>query len=358
VIQFRTMPWFVWLLLFSTCPQTWAAKIECIAGCKANADPGLARGAKLDEPFGVAFDRVGNGYICEHEGQKILKIDSRGLVNPFAGLGVLSFGSKNQQTDQAVFNHPHGLIITKDEQMLVADTLNHRVQKINLKSGEISTIAGTGKPGFSGDGGPAIQAAFNGIYAIDADRAANKIYLVDLENRRVRWMDLKTGVIRTLAGNGERGVPTDGAEATKAPLVDPRAVTVDAEGNVYILERGGNALRRVDSRGKITTLIAPADRGPEIDRDLNGPKHLCIDLQGNVIIADTENHLIRKYSPQTRKLTVIAGTGEKGDRLVPDDPLKTQLDRPHGVVVNSRGELYISDSENNRILRVTTRSLP
>jgi NHL repeat len=358
VIQFRTMPWLVWLLLFSACPQTWAAKIDCIAGCKANVDPGLARGAKLDEPFGVAFDRVGNGYVCEHEGQKILKIDSRGFLSPFAGLGVLSFGSKNQQTDQAVFNHPHGLIVTKDEHMLVADTLNHRVQKIGLKSGEISTIAGTGKPGFSGDGGPAIQATFNGIYAIDANRAADKIYLVDLENRRVRWMDLKTGVVRTLAGNGERGAPMDGAEATKAPLVDPRAVTVDAKGNVYILERGGNALRRVDSRGKITTLIAPGNSGPEKDRDLNGPKHLCIDLQGNVIIADTENHLIRKYSPQTRKLTVMAGTGEKGDRLVPDDPLKTQLDRPHGVVVNSRGELYISDSENNRILRVTTPSQP
>jgi len=352
------MPWLVWLLYFSTCPQAWAAKIECIAGCNANVDSGLARGAKLVEPFGVAFARVGNGYICEHEGQKILKIDSRGSVSPFAGLGVLSFGSKNQWTDQAVFNHPHGLIITKDDQMLVADTLNHRVQKINLKSGEISTIAGTGKPGFSGDGGPAIQAAFNGIYAIDANRAADKIYLVDLENRRVRWMDLKSGVVRTLAGNGERGVPTDGAEATKAPLFDPRAVTVDAKGNVYILERGGNALRRVDNRGKITTLIPPAKSSPEIDPPLNGPKHVCMDLQGNVIIADTENHLIRKYSSRTRKLTAIAGTGEKGDRLVTDDPLKTQLSRPHGVVVNSRGELYISDSENNRILRVTTRSLP
>jgi DNA-binding beta-propeller fold protein YncE len=243
--------------------------------------------------------------------------------------------------------------------MYVADTLNHRVQKIDLKSGEISTIAGTGKPGFSGDDGPATLAAFNGIYAIDVNQAADRLYLVDLENRRVRWIDLKSGVVRTLAGNGEKGVPTDGAEAVNAPLVDPRAVTVDLGENVYILERGGNALRMVDSKGKVTTLIGSGEgaRPTNLGLDLNGPKHLCMDLQGNVIIADTENHLIRKYSPETRKLTFIVGTGEKGSRLVPDDPLQTQLDRPHGVFVDGKGKLYISDSENNRVLCLTTASL-
>src|SRR5262249_44363256 len=245
MIQRRRMEGLVGLLLLSSCSRVWADKIDCIAGCGASVDAGLARGARLNEPFGMAFDQSGNGYVCEHEGQKILKIDSHGFIGPFAGLGVLSFGSKNQQTDQAVFNHPHGLIVTKDQQILVADTLNHRIQRINLKSGEMSTIAGTGKPGFSGDGGPATQAAFNGIYAIDASWGGDKIYLVDRENRRVGWIDLRSGVVRTLAGNGEGGVPGEGEEAAKAPLVDPRAVTVDAKGNVYILERGGNALRMV-----------------------------------------------------------------------------------------------------------------
>jgi sugar lactone lactonase YvrE len=325
----------------------------------------LAKGARLNEPFAMALDRAGNGYVCEHEGQKILKIDSRGFISPFAGLGVLSFDGKSRETDQATFNHPHSLVIAKDQRMYVADTLKHRVQKINLKSGEISTLAGTGRPGFSGDGGPATEAAFNGIYAVDVNQAADRIYLADLENRRIRWIDLKSGVVWTLAGNGEKGIPTDGAEAVNAPLVDPRAVTVDSKGNVYILERGGNALRVVDSRGKVTTLIGSAAKGGsathsslERDPDLNGPKHLCMDPQGNVIIADTENNLIRKYSPATKKLTLIAGTGEKGDRLVPDNPLKTQLARPHGVFVDSKGALYISDSENNRILRMTTRTLP
>jgi DNA-binding beta-propeller fold protein YncE len=363
VIRFTMMIWFLSCVLVPGCVQALTVRIECVAGCGAGFDSGLAKGAKLNEPFGIAFDEVGNGYICEHEGQKIIKVDSDGFISPFAGLGVLSFGGKTRQTNQASFNHPHGVVIARDQQMYVADTLNHRVQKINLKSGEISTIAGTGKPGFSGDGGLAIRATFNGIYAIDANQAADRIYLADLENRRVRWIDLKSGVVRTLAGNGEQGVPTDGAEAVNAPLVDPRAVTVDSKGNVYILERGGNALRMVDTRGKITTLVGPTNsKSPhsslEINPDLNGPKHLCVDRQGNVIIADTENHLIRKYSFETRKLTVIAGTGEKGDDLVPDNPLKTQLDRPHGVFMHSSGALYISDSENNRILRMTTQPSP
>jgi hypothetical protein len=364
MIQSTVMTWVVSFLFASTCLQARAAKIECIAGCGTGFDVGSAKGARLNEPFGVAFDQKGDGYICEHEGQKIIKVDSQGLIGPFAGFGVLSFGGKTQQTNQAAFNHPHGLVIAKDQQMYVADTLNHRVQKIDLKSGEISTIAGTGEAGFSGDGGPAIRAAFNGIYSLDVTQAGDRIYLADLENRRIRWVDLKSGVVRTLAGNGAQGVPADGVDAVNAPLVDPRAVAVDSTGKVYILERGGNALRVVDNRGKITTLIGPSkDRksphsSPETNPDLNGPKHLYVDRQRNVIVADTENHLVRKYDPNNKKLTVIAGTGEKGDRLVPDDPLKTQLNRPHGIFVHSTGALYISDSGNNRILKMTTQSSP
>jgi sugar lactone lactonase YvrE len=116
----------------------------------------------------------------------------------------------------------------------------------------------------------------------------------------------------------------------------------------------------VDKKGKIWTLIGPAntDHPPRsnsgIEKELNGPKHLCVDLRDNVIIADTENHLIRRYNPKDGTTVVIAGTGEKGDRLVPDDPLKTQLNRPHGVFVHPSGALYISDSDNNRILKMTS----
>ena len=160
-------------------------------------------------------------------------------------------------------------------------------------------------------------------------------------------MNLDSGKITTIAGIGERGVPTDGATATEAPIGDPRAVAVDSRGNVYFIERQGNAMRVVDPEGKIRTVIAPDGIRP----GLNGPKHIAVDGDDNVIIADAENHLIRKYNPRDKTTVTIAGTGEKGSRI-PDDPCQTQLNRPHGVYVHASGDIYISDSYNHRILRL------
>jgi len=320
-----------------------AAKIECIAGCGAGPLGGPAREAKLLEPFGVAFDPQGNWYICEHQGNRITKVDTKGVITLFAG--------KDQDVSQEaelLFNEPHAVVVGRNLQMYIADTMNHRLVKIDMNTRKTAVIAGTGQPGFSGDGGPAVKATFNQLYAIDL--MVGKLFITDLRNRRIRLLNLKTGIVVTKAGNGEKGVPEDGAEAARSPLVDPRAAAVDSKGNLYILERSGNALRVIDKNGKIRTVIPP---GSQTDKDLNGPKHLCFDRQDNVIIADTENHLIRKYSPKDGKTVVIAGTGEKGDRLVADDPLKTQLNRPHGVFVHQSGELYISDSDNHRVLKMS-----
>jgi sugar lactone lactonase YvrE len=232
--------------------------------------------------------------------------------------------------------------------MYVADTRNHRIRKIDLSSGTVSTIAGNGQAGFSGDNGDATQASFNGTFAIALHPKGDRLYVADLGNRRVRRIDLKSGIVTTVAGNGQKGVPTDGAVAVDSPLVDPRAVAVDGQDNVYILERGGNALRVVGRDGRIRTLIAPGSISP----DLNGPKHLTVDRKGEVIIADAENHLIRRYSPSTGKTTTIAGTGTRGTHIDSENPLKTELNRPHGVAFDSTGTLYISDSYNHRILRI------
>jgi sugar lactone lactonase YvrE len=164
----------------------------------------------------------------------------------------------------------------------------------------------------------------------------------------VRVIDLQTGIVTTAAGNGASAVPNDGQRAAEAPLVDPRAVAVAKNGDLYILERRGNALRVVGSDGLIRTVIAPGSIKP----DLNGPKHLAIDRSGHVLIADTENHMIRRYSLRDRSLTAIAGTGAKGSRFAAENPLGTELVRPHGVAVHPSGDLYISDTENNRVLRL------
>jgi DNA-binding beta-propeller fold protein YncE len=258
---------------------------------------------------------------------------------------------------QAEFNGMHSLAIAADGAIYLADTWNNKVRKLDPKSGTITTLAGTGAKGFGGDGGPADKALFGGIYCVALDPKGARLYLADLDNRRIRAIDLKTGTVATVAGNGEKGVPADGTDAVKAPLVDPRAVAVDAKGNVWVLERGGHALRVVDPSGKIRTVAGTGKAGAGLDSDarkaqLNGPKHLCIDLDGSVLIADTENHRILRYLPADGKIIHVAGTGKRGTAGVDGPPTKAELNQPHGVYIHPSGTLYITDSNNNRVLKI------
>lgn len=343
------------IVLVTLSQSAQAATIACVAGCGQGSE-NTALGAKFVEPFAVAFDKQGNWYVCEHKGERIVRIDSAANASVMAGTGKEGYSGDGGPAKQAAMFDPHGIVIPASQQMYVADTRNHTVRRIDLKTGSISTVAGTGKAGYSGDGGLATKAEFNGTFAIDIDPAGRNLYVADLGNRRVRKIDLKSGIVTTIAGNGEKGVPQDGADASTSALADPRAVAADSKGNVYVLERGGNALRVVDTKGKVRTLIAPAgstSSTTKLDPDLNGPKHLCIDRKGQVIIADAENSLIRKYDPKRGVTSIIAGTGKPGREIVADDPLKTQLNRPHGVFVHPSGALYISDSYNHRILKLT-----
>jgi sugar lactone lactonase YvrE len=175
--------------------------------------------------------------------------------------------------------------------------------------------------------------------------------VTDLDNRRIRAIDLKSGVVSLVAGSGKKGVPGDGADAADAPLFDPRAAAMDSKGNVYVLERGGHALRVVDPAGKIRTLVA-GPKGPKAQGELAGPKHLCIDRDDNVIIADTDHHRIVKWVAADRKLVPVAGTGTKGTGGIDGPSDQLQLNQPHGVYLDSKGALYIADSLNDRVLMI------
>jgi DNA-binding beta-propeller fold protein YncE len=329
-----------------------------VAGGGIGEDCAPATQAKLVTPFGVAFDKAGDLFLVELTGERVRKVDLRGVLTTVAGSGRKGFSGDGGPPGQAQFNGMHSLALAPDGDLYLADTWNNRVRKIDAKSGLISTIAGTGDKGFGGDGGPASKAQFGGIYCVALDPKAERLYLADLDNRRIRVIQLREGLVTTVAGNGQKGVPEDGSDARQAPLIDPRAVAVDGHGNVYILERSGHALRVVDAAGKIRTVAgtgkpgATGDGGPARLATLNGPKHLCIDLQGNVLLADTENHLIRKYLPAEGKIVRVAGAGTKGTAGLNGPPEKAELNQPHGVFVHSSGVLYIADSSNHRVLRI------
>ncbi len=303
---------------------------------------------KLDTPFGIDFDAAGNMLIVELSGGRIHKLDTAGKFTTIAGDGSKAYSGDGGPAGEATFNGMHNVAVTPAGDIYIADSWNHCIRKIDGKTGIITTFAGTGKAGFSGDGGPAAKAAFDFLMCISFNSTHDKIYVADLKNRRVRVVDLKTGIINTVAGNGEKGIPRDGDVAIKSPLIDPRAVAADSRGNVYILERSGHALRVVTPDGKIRTVVGtgkPGDAvGTALESQLNSPKHIAIDLADNVIIADENNKRICRYDPREGTLTAILGSGV----AVP----KRGLLRPHGVCVHQDGSIYIVDTGHHRIIRL------
>lgn len=336
-----------------------ADRVVLVAGGGNGGDGSPATQAKLTLPFGVDFDRAGNLYLVEMAGgERVRKVDKQGIITTIAGSGEKGYSGDDGLALKAHFNGMHSLALAPTTDIYVADTLNNCVRKIGAKTGIVSAFAGTGQKGFSGDGGPALQAKFGGVYCVAFGPQAEHLFFADLDNRRIRAIEMKTGIVRTVAGNGQKGAPEDGAAAAQAPLVDPRAVAVDSKGNVYILERSGHALRVVNPQGRIRTVAGTGEKGFSGDGSdarqakLSGPKHLCIDRADNVIIADTDNHVIRKYLPRESTIVRVAGSGKQGTAGVGGPPEQLQMNQPHGVFVGPSGALYIADSLNNRVLKI------
>ncbi len=341
------------LLLLLGCSAL-AARIELVAGGGTKDSGAPATECRLREPFGVEFAPDGSMVIAEMAtGNRVLRVDRAGMLTLLAGTGAK--GAADGSAAAAQFNGVHNLAIAKNGDVFLSDTWNFRVRK--LSGGMVTTFAGTGSKSFAD--GPAANAGFSTLIQLALDPRGEQLYVADIENHRIRRISLRTGLVETVAGNGQRGIPADGATATAAPLADPRAVVAADDGSFYILERGGNALRLVDAAGKIRTVAGTGkaglsgDGGPALAATLNGPKHLCLDRDGSVLIADAESNVIRRYDPKTGLITRVAGTGKKGAAGLGGDPLAAELNRPHGVTIAPDGALIVTDSYNDRILRIT-----
>jgi DNA-binding beta-propeller fold protein YncE len=328
-------------------------------------DGGPAAKATLSEPFHCDLDNRGHLYIAESMNHCIRKVDlTTGIITTIAGNGKKGYTGDGGPATQATFNEPYAVAVTKDNDLYIVDRLNAVVRKVDGKTGIVTTVAGNGKKDFAGDGGLGIKAAMREPNDCCLDGKGG-LLIADVADWRIRRLDLTTGVITTFAGVGkakialktkiDRAQCGDGGPAGKAIIVGARAVCVDGNGNTYVCEREGSAVRKVDAKGVITTIAGTGERGYSGDKAdalkavFDGPKGIRCDTDGNIYVVDCENHAIRKIDVKTNIVTTIAG-GHKGK----EDGPATQagMDRPHGCVVSADGVLYIADSNNHRVRRV------
>ncbi len=275
-----------------------------------------------------------------------------GKVSVVAGNTVKGHSGDGGPAGLAALNAPHEVRFDSHKNMLVAERDAHIIRRIDARTGIVSTLVGTGMPGFGGDGGPSEAAQLKQPHSIALDHADN-LYICDIQNNRVRRRDAASGIITTFAGNGDTADVPDQAPLT-APLHGPRSIDMAPDGTIYLILREGNKVLAIDPRAGTLKRIAGTgakgyggDGGPALDATWNGPKGIAYAPDGSLYIADTENHVIRKVSLSDKTVVTVAGTGMRGDG--PDgDPLRCALARPHGVFVHD-GMLYIGDAENYRI---------
>jgi sugar lactone lactonase YvrE len=334
--------------------------IQTIAGTGEKGyagDGGLAIHALLNEPFMCAFDAQGHLYVAEAMNHCVRRIDKQtGVITTVAGNGTPGYSGDSGAATRASLNQPYALQIDSHGDIYIVDRLNAVIRKVTAATGIITTVAGTGTPGYSGDGGPGIRAQLREPNDCFLDGRGG-LLITDVQDQRIRRLDLATGMMTTFAGNGDKARTGDGRAATTASILGARAVCMDRQGNTYICEREGNGIRQVDARGIMSTVAGTGERGysgdggPALAATWGAPKAIRCDQHGNVLVVDTENHAIRRIDMATGMVTTLAG-GHRGGNGDGGPATAAGLDRPHGCDVDAQGNIYIADSNNHRVRAV------
>lgn len=337
------------------------------AGYSAAQDGGAATNASLNCPDGIGLDAYGNIYIAEYQNHRIRKVDvNTGVITTVAGNGVAGYNAAQNggPAISANLNSPRGLTLDTSGNLFIADEYNHLIRKVDKSTGIITTIAGNGVAGYNAahDGGPAINATLNFPTSVALDGVGG-LYISDYHNNRIRKVDLTTGIITTVAGNGAYGYSAaqDGGPATSASLAYSYGVTVDSARNIYIADLGNQRIRKVSASGTITTVAGNGSTGYSLAQDggsatnaaLNNPYGVAVDAFGNLYIADHDNCRVRKVS-RAGIITTIAGSGVIGYNAAHEGGGATSasLSYPHGLALDTMGFIYMGDSYNHRVRKL------
>lgn len=308
----------------------------------------------LLDPAGIAEDSIGNVYISDRVGV-IWKITPNGMAHVIAGTGRHGRARPGQYAVDANLGEPQALAIDGQDRLYIADSVNNVILRIGT-DGRLERVAGDGRLGYRGDGGPAIDASLYSPFDIRIGPGSD-LYIADVRNNRIRRVT-QTGVITTVAGTGLPGYSGDAGPANAAALRAPFGIALDARGHIYIADSGNNVVRTVDADDNITTIAGSGqrgydgDNGPAVDAWMNSPQFLLVDDAGKIFVADEHNHAIRVISAEGTISTLLGGVTNASPENLPSRCCQAQLDDPEAMLLRADGSLLVVDSGNARVVRL------